>query len=86
DVYTIPVQEPALFGAADEFFASPRLDNLLSVHAGVTAMVGLDAEALDHLALFAGFDHEEIGSNSRSGASGPFLADVAERIVASLYP
>ena len=86
DVYTIPVQAPALFGAADEFFASPRLDNLLSVHAGVTAMVGLDAEALDHLALFAGFDHEEIGSNSRSGASGPFLADVAERIVASLYP
>ena len=86
DVYTIPVQEPALFGAAEEFFASPRLDNLLSVHAGVTAMAGLDADGLDRVAIFAGFDHEEIGSNSRSGASGPFLADVAERIVTALYP
>ncbi len=86
DVYTIPAQEPALFGAADEFFASPRLDNLLSVHAGVTAMTSLDAEALDAVALFAGFDHEEVGSNSRSGASGPFLSDITERIVAALYP
>ncbi|MDN6746625.1 MAG: M18 family aminopeptidase, partial [Brevibacterium sp.] len=32
DVYTIPVQSPGLFGAQEEFFASPRLDNLLSVH------------------------------------------------------
>ena len=86
DVYTIPTQEPALFGAAEEFFASPRLDNLLSVHAGVTALTQLDADGLDGIPLFAAFDHEEIGSNSRSGACGPFLADVTERIVASLLP
>ena len=86
DVYTIPVQTPALFGAAEEFFAAPRLDNLLSVHAGVNALIDVDADSLDAVALFAGFDHEEIGSNSRSGASGPFLADVTERIIASLNP
>ncbi|HJE77723.1 MAG TPA: M18 family aminopeptidase [Brevibacterium epidermidis] len=86
DVYTIPTQEPALFGPAEEFFASPRLDNLLSVHAGVTALTQLDADRLDGIPLLAAFDHEEIGSNSRSGACGPFLADVTERIVASLLP
>jgi aspartyl aminopeptidase len=86
DVYTIPAQEPSRFGAAEEFFASPRLDNLLSVHAGVTALTNLDADGLEAIALFAAFDHEEIGSNSRSGACGPFLADVTERIIASLLP
>ncbi|WP_181871736.1 M18 family aminopeptidase [Brevibacterium aurantiacum] len=86
DVYTIPVQSPGLFGAQEEFFAAPRLDNLLSVHAGVNALVDVDAASLDSIALFAGFDHEEIGSNSRSGACGPLLADVTERIIASLFP
>ena len=86
DVYTIPVQSPGLFGAQEEFFAAPRLDNLLSVHAGVSALVDVDAASLDSVALFAGFDHEEIGSSSRSGACGPFLADVTERIIASLFP
>lgn len=86
DVYTIPVQEPALFGAHEEFFAAPRLDNLLSVHAGVTAMESLDPDGLESIAVFAGFDHEEIGSNSRSGACGPFLADITERIHGSVHP
>src|SRR5699024_11817094 len=67
DVYTVPTQEPSRFGAAEEFFASPRLDNLLSVHAGVSALASLDADGLEAIALFAAFDHEEIGSNSRSG-------------------
>ncbi len=86
DVYTVPTQSPSLFGAEDEFFASQRLDNLLSVHAGFTACRSVDPDGLEAIAVFAGFDHEEIGSNSRSGACGPFLADITERIAESLFP
>jgi len=71
---------PARFGLHGEFFASGRLDNLSSTHAGLTAMEDL-ADGND-LVIFAAFDHEEIGSATSSGAAGPFLGDVLERIAA----
>ncbi|GID25416.1 M18 family aminopeptidase [Paractinoplanes brasiliensis] len=82
DVVTVDSAGPARFGAGEKLFASARLDNLSSVHAGVTAL--LAAEPSDAIAVLAAFDHEEIGSESRSGAAGPFLADVLERVVTGL--
>ncbi|MDY7084916.1 MAG: M18 family aminopeptidase [Actinomycetota bacterium] len=82
DVVTVDSAVPARFGAGKKLFASARLDNLSSVHAGVAAL--LAAEPGDAIAVLAAFDHEEIGSESRSGAAGPFLADVLERVVAGL--
>jgi aspartyl aminopeptidase len=73
---------PAIFGPNQEFFASARLDNLSSMHASIVAMIN-SAEA-DAIQMIAAFDHEELGSASRSGASGPLLADVTTRISASL--
>jgi aspartyl aminopeptidase len=84
DVLTFPVQEPAVFGARSEFLASPRLDNLASVWAGASALAQVDTASLTGIAVLAAFDHEEVGSETRSGASGPFLADVLERITAGL--
>ena len=78
DLITADSARGMVFGAGDAFFASGRLDDLASVHAGVVAFV--DAQATDHIAVFAAFDHEEIGSESRSGAAGPILEDVLERI------
>lgn len=69
---------PAVFGAHEEFFASGRLDNLSSVHAALTALLG--AGDSGSVPLVAAFDHEEVGSASRSGAAGPVLADVLGRI------
>jgi aspartyl aminopeptidase len=83
DISVAATTAPAVFGMRDEFFASGRLDNLSSVHAGLAAMVGLPDE-LDAIAVFAAFDHEEVGSESRSGASGPLLADILARIGAGL--
>ena len=50
------------------------------------ALAGHAAEGAPggHIAVMAAFDHEEIGSATRSGASGPFLQEVLERVSASL--
>ena len=81
DIVTADAARGAVFGKDGVFFASGRLDDLASVHAGVVALEraadGFDA---DHIAMLAVFDHEEVGSATRSGAAGPFLADVLERI------
>lgn len=85
DIVTADAARGAVFGKGDVFFASGRLDDLASVHAGVVALEraadGFDAEAI---AMLAVFDHEEIGSGTRSGAAGPFLADVLERVQTAL--
>ncbi|MEV4988871.1 M18 family aminopeptidase [Pseudarthrobacter sp. LMD1-1-1.1] len=82
DVVIADTQAPAVFGGKGEFFASGRLDNLSSAHAGLVALMGHAASAPDSgpIAVLAVFDHEEIGSNSRSGACGPILEDVLVRI------
>lgn len=83
DVFCYPTEPSAVFGAQSEFFASWRLDNLSSVHASLTAFLE-DSSAGESLAVFAAFDHEEVGSSTRSGASGPFLADVLRRLTVAL--
>jgi aspartyl aminopeptidase len=99
DVVVADTQVPRVFGARGAFLASGRLDNLVSVHAGLTALLEVAGPASGAVAdgptrgradgpaaipVLAAFDHEEIGSESRSGASGPFLADVLSRIDAML--
>ncbi|MGF6822308.1 aspartyl aminopeptidase [Microbacterium sp. ZKA21] len=76
----------AVFGKDDAFFASGRLDDLASVHAGVVALGALASSptASGAIAVLAAFDHEELGSASRSGAAGPFLEDVLVRVYAGL--
>lgn len=85
DVVTADAARGATFGRDDVFFASGRLDDLASVHAGVVALERTAGDlAADHMPMLAVFDHEEVGSGTRSGAAGPFLADVLERIRLSL--
>ncbi len=78
DVVAYDTAAPAVFGVDQEFLASARLDNLSGVHAGLTALLG--APATSAITVLAAFDHEETGSETRSGAAGPFLADVLGRI------
>ena len=78
DLVTADTARGAVFGHDDAFFAAGRLDDLASVHAGVVALS--QHAGGDHIAMLAVFDHEELGSATRSGAAGPFLAEVLERV------
>jgi aspartyl aminopeptidase len=78
DLVTADTVHGAVFGKDDAFFAAGRLDDLASVHAGVVALA--QHTDGDHIAMLAVFDHEELGSATRSGAAGPFLAEVLERV------
>jgi aspartyl aminopeptidase len=81
DISVADTQPPAVFGLDDAFFAGGRLDNLSSVHASLAAFLALPA-SLSSTVVFAAFDHEEVGSDTRSGASGPLLSDILTRISA----
>jgi aspartyl aminopeptidase len=85
DLVVHDVSPPALLGEEEDLLAAPRLDNLASVHAGLGALLAAadDVAASDRTAVvpvFVGFDHEEIGSGSASGASGPLLETVLTRL------
>ncbi|MEV4775836.1 M18 family aminopeptidase [Microbacterium sp. LWH12-1.2] len=84
DVVVADSARGAVFGKDDAFFAAGRLDDLASVHAGLVALSSFEAAADGPIAVLAAFDHEELGSASRSGAAGPFLEDVLERVYAHL--
>ena len=81
DIVVADTATPRVFGLNDDLFASGRLDNLSSVHAGLSALLRLvEPVETSSIPVFAAFDHEEVGSDTRSGAGGPFLADVLARI------
>jgi aspartyl aminopeptidase len=85
DILTADTTLPARFGLDGMLFAAGRLDNLSSVHAGLLALIEAGASgSAEHISVLAAFDHEELGSRSRSGASGPLLGDVLTRIGAGL--
>ncbi len=72
------VQKGCLWGANEEFIADSQLDNLGSTHAALKALMATQQPAATCVAAF--FDHEEVGSESATGAGGSFLADVLARI------
>ncbi|MGW4105040.1 M18 family aminopeptidase [Streptomyces sp. NPDC004976] len=83
DLMVHPVEPPAYLGRDRELVAGPRMDNLLSVHAGTAALAAVAGQgsALSYIPVLAAFDHEENGSQSDTGADGPLLGGVLERSV-----
>jgi aspartyl aminopeptidase len=74
------VQGAATIGLEKEFFASARLDNLLSCFVATKAIIAADTSCT---AVLVCNDHEEVGSVSAVGADGPFLESVIERLCAT---
>lgn len=75
------VQPAAVLGADRSLLASGRLDNQLSCWAAVAALVA--SEPNEHGAVIVLNDHEEVGSSSVTGAGGPLLESVLDRLIAA---
>jgi aspartyl aminopeptidase len=68
----------AVLGGDASLLASGRLDNLVSCWAATRALCA--SAPADEVRVVALFDHEEVGSESTSGAAGPLLEHVLERL------
>ncbi len=70
-------QKAAFVGLEDDFITSARLDNLLSCY---VALITICSVHPSHPYLMVCSDHEEVGSESTSGAAGSFLESVLRRM------
>ncbi len=83
DLYVYSVEKGVLLGGDEEFISAPKIDNLVSVYAGLLGLI--EAEDIhDQINVFIGFDNEEIGSSTKQGADSNYLINTLERIVYSL--
>lgn len=78
DLLAHDVQPGSLWGAHEEFISHRQLDNLASCHAAFSALLATSEPAAT--SVIGLFDHEEVGSQSATGAAGSFLDDVLSRI------
>lgn len=76
------MDEPVLYGEHTEMLSAPRLDNLTSVQACVSAL--MRAAKADTFSAIMLFDNEEIGSTTKQGADSVLLAHLLEKIVQAL--
>lgn len=80
DLNVYDTQKGSLWGAKQEFITNSQLDNLASCHAAITALIATENPLSTSICAF--FDHEEVGSESATGASGSFISDTIQRICA----
>jgi aspartyl aminopeptidase len=80
DLMVHDVMPPARLGRDEELLAAPRIDNLASCWAATEALAAATGTGTG-TGVVVLFDHEEVGSSSTTGAVGPLLATVLERLV-----
>ena len=78
DAHLFDVTPAAVLGSDRSLVASGRLDNQLSCWAAVSSLSAHTAD--EHCAVMVLNDHEEVGSDSATGASGPLLESVLTAI------
>lgn len=82
DLMAFDTQPPAVVGRDGDLYAAARIDNLVSAFCSIRALVATTAGAgpLHHLPVAVLYDHEEIGSETATGAAGALLGSTLERI------
>ncbi len=82
DVFLYNRQEPVAWGVAGEFVSAPKLDDLGCAYVALEAFLASD-NAHD-VSVYACFDNEEVGSNTKQGAMSTLLRDTLVRVNAAL--
>ena len=83
DLFLYNRQPSVVWGASGEFLSAPKLDDLGCAYAALEGL--LAAGTNEHqVNVFACFDNEEVGSNTKQGAMSTFLKDTLVRINAAL--
>lgn len=72
----------SIWGANNEFFSCPKIDDLECAYTSLQAF--LAAKDAPSIRVLAVFDNEEVGSSTKQGANSTFLGDVFARVAASL--
>lgn len=70
-----------LLGFDGKLLSAPRIDNISSCHACITALTETEAKGISVAVLY---DHEEIGSNTRRGGDSNTLSTLLEKIALCL--
>jgi aspartyl aminopeptidase len=82
DLFLYPRAPGTVTGAAGEFVAAPRLDDLQCVFGCLRGFQAAEDSA--SVPVLAIFNNEEVGSGTRQGADSTFLTDVLERVNGAL--
>ena len=82
DLFLVNRQPGRVWGAAQEFVSVPKLDDLACAFTSLEAFLGSENAA--DVSVYACFDNEEVGSNTKQGAMSTFLRDTLARVVAGL--
>ena len=82
ELYLVNRSQGCIFGANEEFFASPRIDNLQCAYATLQGF--LAAEKHKNISVYAIFDSEEVGSETKMGAASSFFFDTLSMIARAL--
>ena len=78
DLFLVNRQRPCIWGYKEEFISSPKLDDLQCAFTTLKAF--LESENEHDISVYACFDNEEVGSNTKQGAMSTFLQDALKRI------
>ncbi len=85
DLYLYNRTPASVWGADNEFFSCPRIDNLQCAYATLQGFVeAVTADECGMIPVFSSFDNEETGSATKQGAASAFLHDTLNRICTSL--
>ncbi len=84
ELLLVDAQGPERLGWRGELLAAGRLDDLVSVWAGLRALLATATSRSSTVPVLVCWDHEEVGSETATGAAGAWLAGILERRVAAL--